>query len=147
MRSHSTHCATFVNVIIAFSLAVLSLFKDLRRPPGPEIFLAPFCSFRNTEQQWHMRRRGLAMRRSSLAPGGPLRLRSFITAHYSDAFDFCQDVFRNRGISCRKSERIQPRRHGRARPGHPRRGAAKTGFPLAQPSAKAYKRKGFSLRC
>jgi hypothetical protein len=60
------------------SLSVLSLFKDLRGPPP----------LRSTEQQWHMRRRALAMRRSSLALGRPMRIRSYITCHYSDVSIF-----------------------------------------------------------
>jgi hypothetical protein len=36
------------------SLSELSLFNDLRGPPGPEISSAPLSPFRSTEQQWHM---------------------------------------------------------------------------------------------
>ena len=42
-----------------------------------------------------MPRRALAMRRSSSAPDRPMWLRSFIASHYSDVFDFWQDVFSN----------------------------------------------------
>src|SRR5271155_1983094 len=77
------------------SLSELSLFKDLRGPPGPEIFSAPLSSFSSTELQWHMRQRALAMRRSSSAPGRPMWLRSFITSHYSDDSEPWQAFFRN----------------------------------------------------
>ena len=46
--------------------------------------LSPFGS---TELQGHMRRRALAMRRSSLAPGRPMRLRSFIATPVWDLRD------------------------------------------------------------
>jgi hypothetical protein len=76
-------------------LSELSLFKDLRGPPGPEIFSAPLSPFRSTELQWHIAPRALAMRRSSLAPGRPMRLRSFIVSQYNDGFEFWQVIFRN----------------------------------------------------
>ena len=41
------------------SLSVLSLFKDLRRPPAPKIFSALLSSFRSAEPQSRMRRRAL----------------------------------------------------------------------------------------
>src|SRR5271163_5010007 len=79
------------------SLSELSLFKDLRGPPGPEISSAPLSPFRSTELQRHMR--ALAIRRSSLAPGRPMWLRSFITSHYSDDLEFWQAFFRNRVVT------------------------------------------------
>src|SRR5271156_1050214 len=75
------------------SLSELSPFKDLRGPPGPEISSTPLSPFRSTELRRHMR--ALAMRRSSLAPGCPMWLRSFITSHYSDDFEPWQAFFRN----------------------------------------------------
>ena len=76
------------------SLSGLSLFKDLRGPPGPEISLAPLSASASTELQWRIAPRALAMRRSSLAPGRPIWLRSFIASHYSDEFEFWQAFFR-----------------------------------------------------
>jgi hypothetical protein len=53
-------------------LSELSLFKDLRGPPGPENIFGSSLPFRSTELERHMRRRALAMRRSSLAPRRPM---------------------------------------------------------------------------
>jgi hypothetical protein len=79
-------------IIPRFSLDFLlrfGPFQGLARTPGPEIFFGSSLSpFRSTELQWHMCRRALAMRRSSLAPGRPMWLRSFTTSHCSDDFDF-----------------------------------------------------------
>jgi hypothetical protein len=36
------------------SLSELSLFKDLRGPPGLKLFSAPLSSFRSTDLQWHI---------------------------------------------------------------------------------------------
>src|SRR5271170_7766236 len=36
------------------SLSELSLFKDLRGPPGPETFPAPLSPLRSTGLQWHI---------------------------------------------------------------------------------------------
>jgi hypothetical protein len=66
------------------SLPEFSLFMDLPRPPGPKLSSAPLSSLKSTELQWHTRRRALVMRRSSLAPGRPMWLRSFIASDYSD---------------------------------------------------------------
>jgi hypothetical protein len=73
------------------SLSELSLFKELRGPPGPKIILTAFSRFRNAEAQWHMRWRAPAMR-SSLAPGRAmwLRPRLFIASGYSDVFQGLQ---------------------------------------------------------
>jgi hypothetical protein len=77
-------------VFLGFSLSVLSLFKDLRGPPGPENIFDPLSTFRGAEPERRMRRRAPAMRLSSLALDRPMWLMSFIAWHYAGAFDFGQ---------------------------------------------------------
>src|SRR5271156_5829004 len=73
------------------SLSELSLFKDLRGPPGPEISSAPLPPLRSTELQWHMRRRNAAL----LVSAGPSDVAQVIHhPHCSDGFEFWQAIFR-----------------------------------------------------
>src|SRR5271156_1068683 len=108
MRRTMARPSRSVKCIIAISLSELSLFKDLRGPPGPEISSAPLSP---VEKHWAAMAYCAGARsqcgRSSLAPGRPMWLRSFITSHYGDVFEFWQAVFRREPITYWKDERLR----------------------------------------
>jgi hypothetical protein len=78
------------------SLSELSLFKNLRGPPSPEIISPPLSQFRSTELQWHnapARARDAAL----LVGAGSSDAAPVVHhPHYSDDFEFCQ-IFRSFG--------------------------------------------------
>jgi hypothetical protein len=72
-------------------LSVLSLFKDLRGPPGLKIFFAPFPG----QSASLAVAGGPATRRCSWAPGRRMGLKPFITRHHSNYLHFLQYFFHN----------------------------------------------------